>query len=146
MRRLRRSALLILFETDVLLALISPGDKHHTEAVRLLDKFLGGVRLSPYSLTELNLLLKSGEIVVREVKAFYSSLGDLFMYRDVGLLPAKPIYHGEAYELRRRYERLTYFDSLHAAVGIVEGLELVSYDEEYAKVTELKHGHPTKYV
>ncbi|TET18737.1 PIN domain-containing protein [Candidatus Bathyarchaeota archaeon] len=136
----------ILIETDILLALISPEDKHHTETTRLLDKILGDSRLSPYSLIELDLLLRSGEIVVREVKTFYTTLSNLFKYREISLLPAKPINHGEAYELRRKYKELTYFDSLHAAVGIAENLELVSYDKEYAKITELEYNHPNKHI
>ena len=90
--------------------------------------------------------MKSEEIVVKEVEAFYSLLSDLIRYRDVGLLPTKPIYHGEAYRLRQKYKSLTYFDSLHASVGIIESLELVSYDKEYAKIRELKHTHPDKYI
>jgi len=129
-----------------LLALISPEDKHHAEAAKLLDKFLGDSRLSPYSLIELDLLLRSKEIVVREVKTFYYTLNNLFRYRKIGLLLANPIHHGEAYELRRKYKELTYFDSLHAAVGITENLELVSYDKEYAKIRELEYSHPNRYI
>ncbi|MGQ9723380.1 MAG: hypothetical protein ACUVXA_18910 [Candidatus Jordarchaeum sp.] len=51
-----------LIETDILLALTSPEDRHHIEAIKLLDKFIGEIQLSPYSLIELDLLLKSGEI------------------------------------------------------------------------------------
>jgi len=58
----------------------------------------------------------------------------------------KPEYHHEAFKLREKYELLTYFDSLHAAVGIVENLEMVSYDRAYVKLTELKYNHPSKYV
>ena len=47
----------MLIETDILLALISPGDRHHSDAVRLLDKLLGEVKISPYSFIELNLLI-----------------------------------------------------------------------------------------
>jgi len=61
------------------------------------------------------------------------------------MFPTKPKYHREAFKLRKKYENLTYFDSLHAAVGIVENLELVSYDKEYAKVTELKYSRPDRY-
>ena len=127
------------------MALISIEDKHHVEVVSLLDKLLGGIRISPYSLIELDLLLRSGEIIVKEVTAFYDALSDLFEYREIGTFPTKPEYHREAFEFRQKYTNLTYFDSLHAAVGTVENLELVSYDKEYAKVTELKHNHPEKY-
>lgn len=112
----------------------------------LLDKFLGNIKISPYSLIELNLLLRSKEIIVKEVKTFYETLSDLFEYREIGLLSTKPDYHGEAHELRDKYKNLTYFDSLHAAVGIIEKLELISYDKEYRKVIELEYSHPEKYT
>lgn len=114
--------------------------------IRLLDKFLGDTKISPYSLIELDLLLKSKEIIVKEVKTFYETLSDLFEYREIGSLSTKPQYHGEAHDLRNKYERLTYFDSLHAAVAMIENLELVSYDKEYGKVRELKYKHPEKYA
>ena len=135
-----------MIETDVLLALISPEDKHHAEAIELLDKLRGEVAMSPFSLMELDLLLRSGEIVVKEVEAFYDALGDLFDFREVEILPTKPRYHGEAFGLRKRHENLKYFDSLHAAVAVVEDLELVSYDKEYEKVTGLNHSHPREHV
>ena len=128
------------------MALISPKDRHHADIVSLLDSLLGEVKISPYSLIELNLLLKSGEILVRDVTAFYETLSELLKYRRVTTFPTKPEYHREAFKLREKYKVLTYFDSLHAAVGIVENLEMVSYDREYAKITELKYSHPDKYT
>ena len=94
----------VLIETDILLALISREDKHHADAVTLLDGVLGGSRLSPYALIELDLLLRSGEIIVREVMSFYTALSTFFKYRNIALLSAKPVYHGEAHELREKYE------------------------------------------
>ena len=135
-----------MIETDILLALISSKDRHHTDAVTLLDSLLGEVKISPYSFIELNLLLRSGEILVKDVPAFYDTLSELLKYREVSTFPVKPEYHREAYRLREKYKHLTYFDSLHAAVGIVENLEMVSYDREYAKLTELKYSHPDKYT
>jgi len=103
----------MLVETDILLALISSEDRYYSEVARLLDRFLGETKISPYSLTELDLLLGSKEIIVKEVKTFYETLSDLLQYREMGLLPTRPEYRGEAHELRGRYERLGYFDSLH---------------------------------
>lgn len=94
----------------------------------------------------MDLLLRSQEIIVKEVGAFYTALADLLKYRSVGLLSVKPTYHGEACGLRQRYRNLTYFDSLHASVGIIEDLELVSYDKEYAKIRELNYARPNKYL
>jgi len=128
----------------MLLSLMSKEDKHHTETVRFLDGFPEGLRLSPYSLVELDLLLRSGEIAVRETKTFYTSLGTFLDYRDVDLVPAKPVYHGAAHTLRERYKGITYFDSLHAAVGIIEDMELISYDKGYASVAGLKYRPPSR--
>jgi len=133
-------------ETDILLALISTEDKHHADVKRFLDRLLGSIGISPYSLIELDLLIRSGEIIVKEVTVFYGTLRDLFEYSRIGTLPIKPEYHREAFGLRKKYGNLTYFDSLHAAVGIIENLELVSYDKEYVKVTELKYSLPNKYT
>lgn len=127
---------------NYLLALISMSDRHHDEAKKLLESVDGELYLSPYSLTELDLLVRAKEIIFTEAKAFYTSLSDLLDYYDVGLLRPKPAYHGEAYELRSRYSALTYFGSLHAAVGIIEGLRLVSYDQEYEKVKTLNYSRP----
>jgi len=114
--------------------------------IKLLDNFLGEVKISPYSLMELNLLLKSKKIIVKEVTAFYNALSDLLKYREISTFPIKPEYHCEAFRLREKHKFLTYFDSLHAAVGIVESLEIVSYDKKYAKIAELKYSHPNKYT
>jgi len=128
------------------LALISPEDKHHAEVIKLLDELRGEVVMSPFSLIELDLLLRSGEIVVKEVEAFYDTLGDLLDFREVEILPTKPRYHGEAFGLRKKHESLKYFDSLHASVALVENLELVSYDKEYKKVMGLNHSHPREHI
>ena len=128
------------------MALISPKDRHHADVVKLLDGLLGEVKISPYSLIELNLLLKFREIIVKEVTCFYNVLSELLKYREISTFPTKPEYHCEAFKLREKYKFLTYFDGLHAAVGIVENLEIVSYDKEYAKLTELKYSHPDKYT
>ncbi len=114
--------------------------------VKFLDNLLGEVKISPYSFIELNLLLKSKEIIVKEVTTFYNALSELLKYREISTFPTKLEYHSEAFKLREKHKFLTYFDSLHAAVGIVENLEIVSYDKEYAKLTELKYSHPDRYT
>jgi len=110
------------------------GDRHHSDVMRLL----GEVKISPYSFIELNLLVKSKNIIVREVMAFYKALSDLLNYRAIRTFPIKPEYHGEAFRLREKYKFLTYFDSLHAALVIVENLEIISYDRELCKDYRIK--------
>ncbi|MEM3462998.1 MAG: PIN domain-containing protein [Candidatus Bathyarchaeia archaeon] len=136
----------ILIETDILLALISAGDRHHADAIRLLDEAAGDAMLSPYSIMELDLLLRAGEIIVKDIPAFYEALGEALEYRGIGAFPIKLAYHREAFRLRGEHKGLTYFDSLHAAVGIVEDIELVSYDRIYASVAGLRYGHPDAWL
>ncbi|MBS7637678.1 PIN domain-containing protein [Candidatus Bathyarchaeota archaeon] len=128
------------------MALISHEDIHHNDAVGLIDGLHGEAWASPYSLMELDLLLKSGKIIVRDVLAFYDALGELLKYRELDMHPIKPEYHREAFRLRGENKTLTYFDSLHAAVAIVEDLELVSYDSIYSKIQGLKYSHPKNYI
>lgn len=90
--------------------------------------------------------MRSGEIVVRETTPFYTAVSKMLKYKEIHLLPAKPLYHGEGHRLRKKYHKLTYFDSLHAAVGTTEHLQLVSYDKTYAEVKQLQHNHPNKYI
>ena len=135
-----------MIETDFLLALISAEDKHHGDVIELLDKLQGDISLSPHSLMELDLLLRSREIIVTNVEAFYDLLGELLNFREITTTSMKPKHYGVAFKLREKHDRLRYFDSLHAAFAIVEGLELLSYDKEYGNVTGLNHRHPDMYV
>lgn len=51
---------MVIVETDFIIALSSPSDAHHSEAVRVLRRNIGGLRLSPYALVEFDLLVKAG--------------------------------------------------------------------------------------
>lgn len=132
---------MVLVETDIILALISEHDRHHNDVTELLEK-RQSIVLSPYSLTELDLLIKSGTIVISDIEAFYLALDSLLRYRRIETLPSKPAYHATGFDLRRRFRQLTYFDSLHAGVAIAEDLLLISYDKIYAKITGLKYSVP----
>ncbi|MEM0481984.1 MAG: hypothetical protein QXM16_03735 [Nitrososphaerota archaeon] len=94
---------------------------------------------------ELNLLLRSGEIIVASVPEFYETLSNLLRFRMIETYPLKAEYHCESFILRSKYGTLTYFDSLHAAVAIIENLTLVSYDRICAGLTEVKYIHHEDY-
>ena len=123
-----------LIETDLLLALSSEEDRHHSEAIRVLE-VLGGAVLSPYSLVELALLQASGRIEV--TSEFFRILGDVLDYFRVRILPPSPSHMARALDLGREFG-LTFFDSLHAAAAIEEGEELVSFDPAYSRVRGLR--------
>lgn len=137
---------MMLIETDILLALISVKDKHHIEALKLIDKLEGKLILSPYSLIELDLIIRSGKVLISDVSAFYQAISTFLDYRRMRKIPPKPIYHAEAHKLRQKYGELTYFDSLHAAVSMTEKLEHISYDNVYERIKEVNYFHPSRYI
>ena len=134
---------MVMIETDFLVALASRTDRHHGEARRLLER-LTAVKLSPYSLVELDLLIASQCLRVR-LPNFYSALEEVLAYYGVEVLRPRPTHFEVAWGFRRRYG-LTFFDSLHAAAAVKEGEVLVSYDERYRAVRELKYRHPTSML
>jgi len=137
---------MMLIETDILLALVSVKDKHHMEALKLIDKLEGKLVLSPYSLIELDLIIRSGRILISDIPAFYQAISTFLDYRRIRRIPPKPVYHAEAYRLRQKYGELAYFDSLHAAISMTEKLEHISYDTVYEKVKEVNYVHPSRYI
>jgi len=134
---------LVVIETDFLIALISKGDKHHSEVKEILEK-LSKALLSPYSFIELDLLINSGVLKVKP-SDFYRALANVLTYYGVFVPRIKPGHLMRAWDLRNRYN-LTFFDSLHAAVAIEESEVLMSYDRVYSIVKELKYLHPRDFL
>ena len=128
-----------LIETDMILALASSTDKHHNEAVKIIRE-IRPLRLSPYALIELDLLVLSGKFEVR-VPDFYENLSETLQYYNLEIIKPNPRHLARGQELRRKYN-LTYFDSLHASTAIVENEILISYDKIYSNVKELKYLTP----
>ena len=100
------------------------------------------LRLSPYSLVELDLLISSGRIRVR-LPDFYVHLGEVLEFYGVAIPPPRARHLAVAWSLRRRHG-LTYFDGLHAATAIVEGEAIASYDSSYSRVEGLEYMHPSR--
>lgn len=127
-----------LIETDMLLAVASVGDRHHEKAVKVVRGAYGHLCISPYALIELDLLIQSGKIRVSDPLKFYEGLAELIDYYDLELLKPRPAYHATASNLRRGSIPLTFFDSLHAAVSIVEDSEMLSFDRIYDGIDGIK--------
>jgi len=134
---------MVLIETDIIIALASKTDRHHEDVKKLLDK-LASVKLSPYSLIELDLLITSHSLVVK-IPDFYQVLDDTLRYYDISILTPSFSHFTKAWDLRDRYN-LTFFDSLHAATALEEEETLVSYDRTYTKIKELKYRHPSSLL
>ena len=91
---------------------------------------------------ELDLLIRSGRVEVRDEKRFFSALGNLLELAGLRALAPSARYHARAAELRARYPSLTFFDSLHAAVSLEEGFRIVSYDKVYDEIEGLVRVDP----
>ncbi|MHC1628633.1 MAG: type II toxin-antitoxin system VapC family toxin [Candidatus Nezhaarchaeales archaeon] len=134
-----------IIETDMILALISDQNKLHELAVKVLENFKDELALSPYTLTELNMLYLSGKITVENYSELLKILREAFQYHGITIMPDDPLYHSKAMELRSTYN-LSYFDSLHAGTAIIEDQPLISMDKRYSKIKELKYLNPRRLI
>jgi len=131
---------MVIIETDILIALASKTDKHHGKVRKILEN-LTTVKLSPYSLIELDLLITSQSLTVK-LPDFYEALEATLAYYGVTVLAPHPAHFEKAWIFRKKYN-LTFFDSLHAATAVKENETLVSFDRRYNDVRELKYKHPS---
>jgi len=134
---------MVIVETDLILALASRRDRHHSEAVKVV-KSVKPLRLSPYALIELDLLILSGRLKAK-IPLFYKALAKTLSYYSIDIVKPSPQHMAKAWKLREKY-RLTYFDSLHASTAIAENDILVSYDKTYLGVEELRYLTPREIL
>jgi len=121
----------LLFETDVLLAAMNPVDQANRSARKVLNQ--DGLLLSPFSLLEVNLLGRAGKLEIKNFSDFSNYLSALLEMSSIRILSDRPEYHSEAHRLEHGF-RLTFFDSLHAAVSKVQKEIIVSYDKAYDRL------------
>jgi predicted nucleic acid-binding protein len=122
----------LLIETDVLLAAINSKDPLNQYALKTLDR---SPLLSPFSLLETNLLGRAGKLEIRNYDEFSIDLGALLSTFSVTIINDRPRYHSVARKFESRF-KLTFFDSLHAAVCKIEGEILASFDRVYDRLED----------
>jgi predicted nucleic acid-binding protein len=135
-----------LLETGFLLAL-NPRDRNHGWALSLLDRARRGearIHISPAALVELALILRSRGLRDGEIAAALRAIDEaISMYTRPSYSPLTLEHVAYASELRSRHAGLTFFDSLHAAVAVSEGLEYIDLDERLRGVVEAERaGRP----
>jgi len=125
-----------LVETAFLLAL-NPDDPNHGYAMGLLNKSRRReveLYLSSPALLELSLLLKSkglGEAKMREV---FLALEDVLSRYGVVRIACLGLRHVSfVAELREEYG-LTFFDSLHASIAVLDQLEYLDFDQTIRRI------------
>ncbi len=129
----------MLIETDVVLAALNRRDPLRPAALDVLN--IKGLVLSPYSLLEINLLVRAGKMRVGDFGAFADELGAYLRAQEIAVLPDRPEYHATARSIGRRHN-LSFFDSLHAAAAIGEGGEIVSVDRAYDRIAGVRRRDP----
>jgi predicted nucleic acid-binding protein len=122
----------VLIETDIILAAINPDDPANEPARRVLDQ--EGIVLSPYSLLEVNLLARAEKLIIKNFDDFAGDLGALLDAYTVRTLSDRAEFHSTALGLETRF-KITFFDSLHAAVSKVQKEVIVSFDRIYDKLS-----------
>ncbi len=90
--------------------------------------------LSPFSFLEMNLLARAGKLAIKNFGAFASDLSALLDACSIVTYHDRPEYHAEARRLESEF-KLSFFDSLHAAVSKVEREIIVSFDRAYDKLS-----------
>jgi len=135
----------MLIETDIIISLVRRNDKQHYNTLKILKKYRKELLLSPYSLSELDLLIWSDTFRVKDKELFFKLLGETIKFYNVDVVKPRALHVAKAYELRLKYD-LSFFNSLHAATAIIEKTPLLSYDRVYGKVKELNYINPSTLV
>jgi len=89
--------------------------------------------LSPFSLLELNLLVRAGKLKISDYDSFARDLDALLAAHSILTLNDKAEFHSEGSRFEERFN-LTFFDSLHAAVSKVQRETIVSFDKAYDRL------------
>jgi len=135
-----------LLETGFLLAL-NPRDRNHEWALKILEETRAGnlvPYISPIAYIELSLVMKAkgytDQDILKVLNAIRSILGRYIKYRqgytiNIGLSEA-----AYATQLRIKYRELSFFDSLHASIAILNKLKYHDLDPVVKNVVDRETG------
>jgi predicted nucleic acid-binding protein len=140
-----------LVETDILYALMDVNDAHHKTAIKIFDlikKKKLTIRVNPLSLLELELLIRSGDILIDGKKA---SEHETKLWFDDFCIALKQ--HGiilESIECEdfvisaqlRSEHNLSFFDSHYAAYVKRTKSKIITMDKAYDRISEIERTDP----
>ncbi|RLE61643.1 MAG: hypothetical protein DRN53_05325 [Thermoprotei archaeon] len=131
----------ILVETGFLLAL-NPRDKHHEWALKVLEESkrrINVLHISPIAPIELSLIMKSkgydNRSIVRVLKALHGAIRR-YTRPYYPLLKLEHVIY--ATELRMKYPELTFFDSIHTAIAVLDNLTYYDLDESIKSIIDIE--------
>ncbi len=126
-----------LVETGFLLAL-NPKDRNHEWALRLLRNAKHGVcmvHISPAAPIELSLIMKSRGYSDEAIAETLAAMEEAIMLYTRPSFAALRLDHLQlAARLRSKYPELTFFDSIHAAIAIMDNYEYADLDPVIVKI------------
>ena len=126
-----------LVETSFLISL-NPDSKYHTWAIDILKKARGGsidLYISPISPVELSLILRSREVDEESISDTLSALATIIGRYVKPKYPVLTIEHlSYAAKLRNRYSQLTFFDSIHLAIALLNKIQYIDKDKVIKQV------------
>jgi len=130
-----------LLETGFLLAL-NPHDRNHQWALDILAQARRGkieICISPAAPIEVSLVLRSrglaSDLIAEILRAMDEAISLYTRPRYCSLTLQHLSY---AAELRVKYANLTFFDSIHAAVAVIDKLEYMDLDPVVRDVVRLE--------
>ncbi len=127
----------VLVETGFLLAL-NPRNKHHDWALQLLKQAKeGNIRLfiSSPAILELTLILRSRGIDDKSIETLLESMSiAIHLYTKQNYTQITLETATLASKLRQKYPDLSFFDSYHAALAIINNLEYYDLDPVVQRV------------
>lgn len=122
----------VLVETGFLLSL-NPRNRRHSWGLGVLRDAGAGrfiLFISPLAAVELSLILRSRGVDDRSVGLVLDALDSIIRRFVKPVYPLLELKHlAYSAELRLRYSELTFFDSVHAAIAILEDLVYYDLDE-----------------
>ncbi len=132
-----------LIETGFLLAL-NPRDRNHGWALKLLEEGRRGLvelYISPAAPVEASLILRGRGLSEEEVREALEAMEDaILLYTRPRYVQLSLAHAALAARFRSRHPELTFFDSLHAAVAVAEGLAYYDLDGVLKRIIEEERG------
>lgn len=133
-----------LVECDLITSLAGHGS-HQETARRLFNACAAGkiqLTASVQAFQEMDLLIKQGKIKIEvPAETFFSELLDSFAQFGVHELPLAGADTSNSIRFRKKY-RLTFNDSYYVAQAYRTGYTLLSHDQRYSSIKEIKTEHP----
>lgn len=143
-----------IIELDTLWAALSPNERFHDTAAQVLhlvrDGRIKNVTIDAIALHELELTLKTGKIKVNNERATLKDLIEIFeditSLLDLYGIDVRPFSCAtviQAGKLRSQYE-ISFYDSHHAAAGLLYDKKILSFDKVYDQINTLKRIDPRR--